>query len=95
MENCIDLSALRIFGAAMNEEQALGRTERRYLRRVFNGRQTPFTTGNHEFLTFKDASRYLLSLGAEDRAAAYQEMRGQAEAEAADKSASLPDEASD
>lgn len=66
----------------MDEQQALGRTERRYLRRVFNGRTVPLKVGDHAFLTFKEASRHLMGLDDEARDVAYREMRSQAEAEA-------------
>ena len=56
-------------------EAALGRTERRFLRRIFNGRTVPIVADGQRFLTYKEASRYLLSLTPEARDAAYAQMR--------------------
>ena len=56
-------------------EDALGRTERRLLRRIFNGRTVPLIADGQAFLTYKAASRYLLSLTLEARARAYAQMR--------------------
>ena len=62
-------------------EPALGRTERRFLRRIFNGRTVPIVADGQRFLTYKDASRYLLSLPSEARDAAYVQMKNAALAE--------------
>jgi hypothetical protein len=59
------------------EGQALDRPQRRLLRRIFNGRTVPIVADGRPFLTYKEASRYLLSLGAEARDAAYLEMKAQ------------------
>ena len=56
-------------------EDALGRTERRLLRRIFNGRTVPIVADERRFLTYKEASRYLLSLPLEAREKAYVQMR--------------------
>jgi len=56
-------------------DDALGRTERRLLRRIFNGRTVPIIADGRPFLTYKEASRYLLSLTLEARAQAYAQMR--------------------
>ncbi len=56
-------------------EPALGRTERRLLRRIFNGRTVPIIADGKPFLTYKEASRYLLSLTDAARERAYAQMR--------------------
>lgn len=58
-----------------NDDMALSRPQRRLLRRIYNGRTVPIVADGREFLTFKDANRYLLSLGPEARDAAYAEMK--------------------
>ena len=57
------------------DDQALTRTQRRLLRRIYNGRSVPVIADGRPFLTYKDASRYLQSLAPEARDAAYAEMR--------------------
>ncbi|WP_062343540.1 hypothetical protein [Novosphingobium sp. CCH12-A3] len=57
---------------------SLTRPQRRLLRRIYNGRAVPIVVDGKPFLTFKEASRYLLTLSPEAREAAYLEMRGQA-----------------
>ncbi|WP_298195058.1 hypothetical protein [Novosphingobium sp.] len=57
---------------------ALGRTERRFLRRIFNGRTVPILADGQHFLTYKEASRYLLSLPPEARDATYAQMKSAA-----------------
>lgn len=59
-------------------EAALSRPQRRLLRRIYNGRTVPIVVDGQPFLTFREASRYLLTLAAEARDAAYLEMRQQA-----------------
>ena len=59
-------------------EAALGRPQRRLLRRIYNGRTVPIMVDGKPFLTFREASRYLLALVPEEREAAYQQMRAQA-----------------
>jgi hypothetical protein len=59
-------------------EAALTRPQRRLLRRIYNGRTVPIVVDGAPFLTFRDASRYLLKLSPEEREAAYLEMRRQA-----------------
>lgn len=58
-------------------EAALTRPQRRLLRRIYNGRTVPIVVDGKPFLTFREASRYLLTLSPEARDAAYLEMRGQ------------------
>lgn len=60
------------------DDTALGRTERRLLRRIYNGRTDAIVVDGKPFLTFREASRFLLALDAEARAAAYREMKRQA-----------------
>lgn len=54
------------------------RPQRRYLRRIYNGRTIPIVTDGRPFLTFKDAMQYLKTLTPEVRDAAYEAMKGQA-----------------
>lgn len=61
------------------EEQPLSRPQRRLLRRIFNGRTVPLVCDGRAFLTYKEASRYLLSLTVDDRVAAYSQMKDAAE----------------
>jgi hypothetical protein len=58
-----------------NLDQSLGRTQRRLLRRIYNGRTVPIIADGRPFLTFQEASRYLLSLTPEARDKAYEDMR--------------------
>jgi hypothetical protein len=60
------------------ESNALTRPQRRLLRRIFNGRVVPLEADGQSFLTFKEASRYLESLGPEARDVAYAELKAQA-----------------
>lgn len=57
----------------------LGRTQRRLLRRIFNGRIAPIIADGQPFLTYKEASRHLLSLEPDAREAAYLQMKQGAE----------------
>ncbi|MAC58922.1 MAG: hypothetical protein CMH85_11750 [Novosphingobium sp.] len=59
-------------------DQSLGRSQRRLLRRIYNGRTTPIIIDGQPLLTYKDASRYLLSLMPDEREKAYAEMRNSA-----------------
>ncbi|MET1755990.1 hypothetical protein ABVV53_11055 [Novosphingobium sp. RD2P27] len=61
-----------------DHEQLLGRSQRRFLRRIYNGRKTPIIVNGRAFLTYKEASRYLLSLPPDERDKAYAEMRSSA-----------------
>jgi hypothetical protein len=56
-------------------DQSLGRAQRRLLRRIFNGRLVPVIVDEMPFLTYKEASRYLLSLTPEAREAAYGKLK--------------------
>ncbi|GAC1408168.1 MAG: hypothetical protein NVSMB69_09260 [Novosphingobium sp.] len=62
------------------EDQSLGRSQRRLLRRIYNGRTVPITVDGRQFLTYKEASRYLLSLTVEAREQAYADMKSGAAA---------------
>jgi len=57
---------------------ALARAQNRLLRRIYNGRTIPIIADGRPFLTYKDASRFLLSLPPEDRDRVYDEMKAQA-----------------
>lgn len=60
-----------------DDDLSLSRPERRLLRRIYNGRSVPIVADGRPFLTFKEASRYLQSLPAEAREAAYLQMKAQ------------------
>ena len=45
------------------------------LRRIYNGRTAPIIVDGQPFLTYKEASRYLLALTPDAREKAYAEMR--------------------
>lgn len=57
------------------DDQSLTRAERRFLRRVYNGRTVPIIADGKPFLTYKAASQYLQSLAPDARDAAYAEMK--------------------
>lgn len=57
---------------------SLTRTQKRLLRRIYNGRSIPIITDGRPFLTYKDANQYLLSLEPQAREAAYDAMKEQA-----------------
>lgn len=63
-------------------DEALSRPQRRLLRRIFNARTTPIVVEGSALLTYRDASRYLLSLPVDARDIAYAAIKGQALAEA-------------
>ncbi|GFM28989.1 uncharacterized protein PY1_contig-06-229 [Novosphingobium sp. PY1] len=48
------------------------------LRRIYNGRTVPIIVDGQSFLTYKQASRYLLSLLPDAREKAYVEMKDSA-----------------
>ena len=76
------MAVLCLIGPGMattdDEDLALTRTQRRLLRRIYNGRTVPIMVDDRPFLTYKEASRYLQSLALDAREAAYVEMRDQA-----------------
>jgi len=57
---------------------SLERAQRRLLRRIYNGRTEPIVVDGRGFLTYKEASAYLLSLPDAAREAAYLAMKGAA-----------------
>lgn len=63
-------------------DEALSRPQHRLLRRIFNARTTPIVVEGSALLTYRDASRYLLSLPVDARDIAYAAIKGQALAEA-------------
>ncbi|MCJ2183158.1 hypothetical protein MTR62_10705 [Novosphingobium sp. 1949] len=60
-----------------DKPDTLPRPQRRLLARLFNARTQPVVVNEHEFLTFQQAKRYLLSLEPDAREAAYQAMKKQ------------------
>ena len=59
-----------------DESHSLTRPQRRLLRRIFNGRTVPVVADGRSFLTYKEASGHLQSLAADEREAAYAELKG-------------------
>lgn len=57
------------------EDSALARPQRRLLRRIYNGRTVPVIADGREFLTYRQAAQYLLSLPEAARDLAYEEMK--------------------
>lgn len=68
-------------GDAAAESDGLARPQRRLLRRIFNGRTTPVIVGDSALLTYRDASRLLLSLPIDARDIAYATIRRLAQGE--------------
>ena len=66
------------------EAGTLGRTQKRLLRRIFNGRTTPLVVDDQPFLTYKEALRYLETLPQEAMDAAYAVMKPFADRKAGD-----------
>jgi len=60
------------------DDGSLTRAQKRFLRRIYNGRSIPIIADGKPFLTYKDASKYLLSLEPLARDAAYDAMKQQA-----------------
>jgi hypothetical protein len=59
-------------------DNLLSRSQRRLLRRIYNGRSVPIIVDGRPFLTYKEASRYLQSIEGEARESAYAQMKEQA-----------------
>lgn len=57
------------------ENPPLSRPQRRLLKRIYNSRTEPIVADGLPFLTYKEASGYLLMLEGEARDAAYAEMK--------------------
>jgi hypothetical protein len=66
--------------AVTEEDQSLSRSQRRSLRRIYNGRSIPIIADGKCFLTYKEASLYLQSLAPQARDAACAEMQEKAKA---------------
>jgi hypothetical protein len=66
------------------EAGTLGRTQKRLLRRIYNGRTTPVVVDDRPFLTYKEALRYLESLPQDTMDAAYAAMKPYADRQAGD-----------
>lgn len=60
------------------DDPSLTRAQKRFLRRIYNGRTIPIIADGKPFLTYKDASQYLLSLEPQARGTAYDAMKEQA-----------------
>lgn len=58
-----------------NEDPSLSRPQKRLLKRIYNGRSTPIVADGRPFLTYKDATKYLLALPEDARDAVYAEMK--------------------
>ncbi|MET0194284.1 MAG: hypothetical protein ABW200_13060 [Hyphomicrobiaceae bacterium] len=61
-----------------DDDPSLSRTQRRLLRRIYNGRRVPIVVDGTPFLTYKDACRYLGDLAPDARDEAYAQMKEQA-----------------
>lgn len=62
----------------MEEQEAdtlLNRTQKRLLRRLYNGRTVPVIADDKPFLTYKEAVRHLNALPPEQRETVYAEMK--------------------
>jgi hypothetical protein len=68
-------------------DDLLSRSQRRLLRRVYNGRSVPIIVDGRPFLTYKEASRYLQSIEGDARESAYAQMKEQATPPPADGAA--------
>lgn len=66
------------------EVSTLGRTQKRLLRRIYNGRVTPVMVDDKPFLTYKEALRYLEALPQDAMDAAYTAMKPYANRKAGD-----------
>lgn len=60
---------------AVDRDQSLGRSERRLLCRIYNGRTVPIIADGRPFLTYQEARRYLLSLTPDARQNACAQMQ--------------------
>ena len=56
----------------------IGRTQRRLLRRIYNGRTVPIIADGQDFLTYKAAIKYLEALEPDARDVVYEEMKASA-----------------
>ena len=65
---------------ADGHDDALSRPQRRFLRRIFNGRTVPLVVDGTAFLTYREARQQLLSVPPEARAVLYAALRAQAAA---------------
>lgn len=67
-----------VIGAPEHEnatDEAISRPQRRMLRRIYNGRVNPLVVNDMPLLTYKEATRYLLSLEGNEREQAYAQMK--------------------
>lgn len=76
MEQAVDKSPVDNSPDAV--EQWPSRPQRRLLRRIYNGRTVPLEANGHEFLTYKAALAYLLTLDLPEREACYEAMKAEA-----------------
>lgn len=60
------------------DDHSLSRTQRRALRRIYNGRTVPIVAGGRPFLNFREAKAFLEGLSAAERDAVCAEMMAQA-----------------
>ena len=67
------------------DDPTLTRAQKRLLRRIYKGRTIPIFADGKPFLTYKDASRYLLSLEPQARDTAYAAMKAQANSQRNDR----------
>lgn len=79
MDKPVDKS-LEIKSDAAKEEWP-SRPQRRFLRRIYNGRSVPIVADGREFLTYKAALAFLLTLDLAEREACYAAMKAQAQSQ--------------
>ncbi|MEA3387941.1 hypothetical protein [Sphingobium sp. CCH11-B1] len=59
------------------EPDELTRPQKRFLKRLYNGRTVPVLVDQRPFLTYRDATCFLLALPPDAREAAYTAMKAQ------------------
>lgn len=59
------------------EADDLSRPQKRLLKRLYNGRVIPVVVDDRAFLTYREATRYLMALPSDIREAAYAAMKAQ------------------
>lgn len=67
--------ATPVQAAPLLPAEPLSRAQRRLLRRVYNARSTPVMVDGLAFMTYRQASAYLLKLAGAEREAAYGTMK--------------------
>lgn len=92
MHEKVELSGNDVVG---KEEEFPNRPQRRLLRRIFNGRTVPLLADGQEFLTYKQAVRYLAGQADFVRNALYEDLKQQALRERAAKVSTAQEDGAD